>query len=513
MSSATIITTLLYFLLFTFTCFLFKHFLHPKQKNINHKKPPGPPTLPIIGNLHLLGKLPHRTLQSLSKKYGPIMSLQLGQVPTIIISSSKAAESFLKTHDIKFASRPKIQGTELITYGSKGLAFSKYGPYWRSVRKLCTLKLLSASKVEMFGSIRKEKLDVLIKSLEKAALVSEVVNVSEVVENLIEDIVYKMILGRSKYDQFDLKRVVQDVLALVGAFNLADYVPWLGVFDLQGLTRACKETGKAIDEVLEVILTEHEQTTNVDKNRHEDFVDILLTFMHQTIDLENEENHFIDRTNIKAILLDLTVAAIDTSATVIEWALSELLRHPRVMKILQDEIQNEVGNERMIEEKDLENLSYLEMVVHETLRLYPVAPLLLPRECRESVTIDGYFIKEKTRVIVNAWAIGRDSNVWSENAEEFYPERFIGKKMNYQGQEFESLPFGSGRRRCPGIQSGLVTVKLVIAQLVHCFDWELPYNISPSNLNMEEKFGLTIPRAQHLHVIPTYRLACDDRVE
>jgi cytochrome P450 len=259
--------------------------------------------------------------------------------------------------------------------------------------------------------------------------------------------------------------------------------------------------------VLEVIMTEHEQAINVDKNRHEDFVDILLAIMHQRIDHENEQNLVIDRTNVKAILLDMIVAANDTSATSIEWILSELLRHPRVMKILQEEIQNEVGNKRMVEEKDLKKFNYLDMVIDETLRLHPVGPLLLPRECRESITIDGYFIKENTRVIVNAWAIGRDPNVWSENAEEFYPERFINKKINYQGQDFESIPFGSGRRRCPGIQLGLTTIKLVIAQLVHCFNWELPCNISPSNLNMDEKFGLSMPRAQHLHVILRYRLA------
>ncbi|CAJ2652518.1 unnamed protein product [Trifolium pratense] len=502
-------STIFAFLLFTFTFsyFSFKLLLHPKQKTTNQKKPPGPPTLPIIGNLHQLGTLPHRTLQSLSKKYGPIMSLQLGQVPAIVISSSKAAESFLKTHDINFASRPRIQGSELMSYGSKGIAFCEYGPYWRSVRKFCTLKLFSTSKVEMFGPIRKEELDVLVKSLEKASLVGEVVNVSEVVENLIEDIVYKMILGRSKYEQFDLKKLVQEGLILIGAFNLADYVPWLGVFDLQGLTRACKKVSKSLDELLELIITEHEQATNVHKNRHEDFVDILVSIMHQSIDHENEQNLVIDRTNVKAILLDMIVAAIDTSATSIEWILSELLRHPRVMKNLQDEIQNEVGNKRMVEEKDLKKFNYLDMVIDETLRLYPVAPLLVPRECRERITIDDYFIKEKTRLIVNAWAIGRDPNVWSENAEEFYPERFIDKKMNYQGQEFESIPFGSGRRRCPGIQLGLITVKFVIAQLVHCFNWQLPYNISPSNLNMEEKFGLTIPRAQHLQAIPSYRLA------
>ena len=255
-----------------------------------------------------------------------------------------------------------------------------------------------------------------------------------------------------------------------------------------------------------MILTEHEQTANVKKTHHKDFVDILLSIMHQTIDVEGEQNIVIDRSNIKAILPNLIVASIDTFATSIERALSELLRHPRAMKILQDEIQNEVGNKRMVEEKDLKKLNYLDMVVDETLRLYLVAPLLVPRECIENITIDGYFIKKKTRIMVNVCAIGRDPNVWSENTEEFYPERFTEEKMNYHGQEFESLPLDSGHRRCLGIQLGLTTVKLVIAQFVHCFNWELPHDISPSNLNMEEKFGLIIPRAQDLHAIPSYRL-------
>ncbi|CAK8537675.1 unnamed protein product [Lathyrus sativus] len=508
MSYATIVSFLLF--TFTFTYLSFNFFLHPKQK---HKKPPGPSTLPIIGNLHLLGKLPHRTLQSLSKKYGPIMSMQLGQVPTVVISSSKAAELFLKTHDIVFANRPNIQASKLMSYGSKGVGFTEYGPYWRSMKKLCTLKLLSASKVDMFAPIRKHELDVLVKSLKKAALVGEVVNVSEAVETSIEDIMYKMILGRSKYEQFDLKRLAKQAMHLMGAFNVADYVTWLGLLDLQGITRACKKTSRELDEVLEVIITDHENATNVDQPHREDFVDILLSTMHQNVDLENEQNHVTNRTNIKAVLVDMILAGIDTSSTVIEWLLSELLRNPRVMKNLQDEIQNEVGFMRMVEEKDLKKFSYLDMVVDEILRLYPVGPLLIPRECIENITVDGYFIREKTRVIVNAWAIGRDHDVWSQNAEEFYPERFIDKKMNFYGQEFECIPFGSGRRRCPGIHLGLVTVKLAIAQLVHCFDWKLPHNITPSDLNMEEKFGLSIPRAQHLFAIPSYRLASDEEFE
>jgi hypothetical protein len=157
------------------------------------------------------------------------MSLQLGQIPTIIISSSEAAESFLKTHDIVFASRSKVQASLIMSYGSKGFTFSEYGPYWRSMRKLCTLKLLSASKVEMFAPIRQEELGALVMSLEKTAMLGEVVNVSEVVE----DIMYKMIFGKNKCEQFGLKKLVQEGMALVGAFNLADYVSWLGPFDFQ----------------------------------------------------------------------------------------------------------------------------------------------------------------------------------------------------------------------------------------------------------------------------------------
>ncbi|KAJ1376178.1 Cytochrome P450 [Sesbania bispinosa] len=215
-----------------------------------------------MGNLHMLGSLPHRSLQSLSKKYGPIMFLQLGQVPTIVVSSSQAAELFLKTHDVVFASRPKIQACELLLYGSKGLAFSEYGPYWRNMKKLCTLQLLTTSKIELFAPIRREELALVVKSLEKAAAVCQVVNLSDIVENLIEDIMYKMMLGRNRYDQFDLKRLVREALTMEGVFNLADYVPWLGPFDLQGFTRDCKKISKELDEILEMIITEHEQDAN-----------------------------------------------------------------------------------------------------------------------------------------------------------------------------------------------------------------------------------------------------------
>ena len=267
-----------------------------------------------------------------------------------------------------------------------------------------------------------------------------------------------------------------------------------------------KKVAKAMDKAFEKIIMEHEQEQQ--GNRHKDFVDVLLSLMNQPMNPQDEHVYIMDRTNIKAILLDMISAAFDTSAASIEWTFSELLRNPRVMKKLQDELESVVGMERMVEEEDLGKLVYLDMVMKESFRLHPVAPLLVPHESVEDIIIEGYYIPKKSRIIVNTWAIGRDPNVWSENVEEFYPERFIGSNniVELKGHDFRLLPFGSGRRGCPGMQLGLVIVRFVLAQLVHCFNWELPSGTEAKDLEMTEKFGLSVWRANHLLAKPTYRL-------
>ncbi|KAA8541199.1 hypothetical protein F0562_025194 [Nyssa sinensis] len=191
----------------------------------------------------MLDKLPHRTLQELAKKCGPLMSMRLGYVPTIVISSPQAAELFLKTHDTVFASRPKVQAVDYLSYDTKGMAFAKYGPYWRNVRKFCTHELLSAAKIDSFKAMRREELESLVQSLMEAAKAHEVVDISEKVAGLIEDMTYRMLFGRNKDDRFDLKSIVHQALSLVAAPNLADYVPFLGTFDLQVRFHASSNMG------------------------------------------------------------------------------------------------------------------------------------------------------------------------------------------------------------------------------------------------------------------------------
>ncbi|QHO01080.1 Cytochrome P450 [Arachis hypogaea] len=230
--------------------------------------------------------------------------------------------------------------------------------------------------------------------------------------------------------------------------------------------------------------------------------------MNQPVDPRDEQSQVMDRTNIKALLLDSIAGSFETSATVIIWVLSELLKHPRVMRNLQDELISGVGLNKFVQETHLANLSYLDIVIKETLRLHPPGAIVT-RESTKDAMVNGYRIREKTLIIINLWAIGRDPKAWSNNAEEYYPERFITNNRDYRGYNFEFIPFGAGSRICPGIHLGLTTVKLVVAQLVHCFNWELPWNMTPDELDMNEKYGLSSPRAKNLLAVPTYRLTCE----
>ncbi|KAJ8539315.1 hypothetical protein K7X08_013567 [Anisodus acutangulus] len=471
--------------------------------NIQKRKryPPGPKGLPILGHLHLLGKNPHKDLQKLAKKHGPIMYMRLGLVPTIVASSADAAEKVLKTYDHIFASRPHNEACYYLAYGQKNLIFAKHGTYWRNMRKLTTVHLLSNQKTNSFQSMRRKQVELMIESLKKEARDCLVVDLSAKVASLNADITCLMVFGK-KYMDEDLdkrgfKAVIQEVVHLVAKPNLGDFFPYLGVIDLQGLTRRLKDLSKVFDEFLEKIIDEHVQSH--DQNQSKDFVDTMLDIMQ----LGEAEFQF-DRTHIKAVLLDMLVAAMDTSATTVEWILTELLRQPHVMKKLQKELEEVVGLERMIKESDLENLKYLDMVVKEGMRLHSVVPLV-PHEAMEDCVVDSFHIQKGSRIVINFYAIQRDPNIWPE-PDMFLPERFVGSSIDVRGRDFQLLPFSSGRRSCPGMQLGIILVRLFVAQLVHCFDWELPNGMNPCDLDIDEQFGMVTSREKPLMAIPTYRL-------
>ncbi|XP_027076839.1 cytochrome P450 71AU50-like [Coffea arabica] len=478
--------------------------LNSLLRKSKQKLPPSPRGLPILGHLHLLGINPHQDLHKLSKQHGPIMHLRFGFVSNIIVSSPHAAEQFLKTHDLVFATRPPHEAAKYIGFGQRNLSFGQYGPYWRNMRKLCTLNLLNSPKISSFQSMRREELGLFLESLKGVALNHDVVDISAEVAALNANMSCLMVFGKKyadkEFDERGFKAVMKEAMQLAATPNLGDYYPYLGVLDLQGLTRRMKAVGKVFDEFFEKIIDEHEQSANKVRQA-DDFVYTMLALMKS-----GETEFQFDRPHIKAILLDMLAGSMDTSATTVEWTLAELLKNPRVMKKLQQELNEKVGLDRMVEESDLDNLQYLDMVVKEALRLHPVAPLLIPHAAREDCTVDGFHIPKDSRVIINVWTIGRDPNAWSD-PEKFIPERFVGNNIDVKGHDFQLLPFGSGRRGCPGTQLGLTVVRLLVAQLVHCFNWKLPNGMLPSELDMTEEFGLVVTRAKHLVAVPTYRLS------
>ncbi|XP_047971037.1 cytochrome P450 71AU50-like [Salvia hispanica] len=474
-----------------------------RRRKKTRRLPPGPKGIPILGNLHMLGKNPHQDLHRIAKDHGPIMHMQFGFVPNIIVSSPQAAELFLKTHDLVFASRPPHEASKYLSWDQRNLVFGPYSPYWRNMRKLCTLELLSTLKINSFQPMRREELGLFVESLKEASKLNSTVDLSAKVASLTAEMSCRMVFGK-KYDDKDIddrgfKAVIQETMKLGAVPNLGDYFPFLGILDLQGLTRKMKALEKVFDVFFDKVIEDHVRAGDRPEQA-KDIVDTMMSIMQS-----GECEFQFDRCNIKAMMLDLLIGSMDTAAATIEWTLSELLRNPKVMKKLQKELEQVVGLKRIVEETDLNKLEYLNMVVKESFRLHPVAPLLIPHYSMEHIKVNGYDIPKESRILINTYAIGRDPKVWTD-PEMFVPERFSGSDIDVWGQHFQLLPFGSGRRGCPGIQLGLIQVRLIVSQLVHCFDWQLPNDMSPKELDMDEEFGLIVSRVNHLMAIPTLRL-------
>ncbi|KAK7363846.1 hypothetical protein VNO77_06005 [Canavalia gladiata] len=476
-----------------------------KAKSV-HKLPPGPWKLPIIGNMHQLvaaaSSLPHHALKELAQKYGPLMHLQLGEISAVIASSPSMAQEIMKTHDLAFAQRPGCLCSDIMAYGSMDIAFAPYGDYWRQMRKICTLELLSAKKVQSFSHIREEEVAKLIEKIQSSA--GALINVTTMLNSFISTVVSRAAFGNITEDHEEFILLVGKAIEVADGFDFADMFPSFKPLHLiTGLKPKLDKLHGKIDKILEKIIKENQakQTTRTDEDmgeeKNENLVEVLLRVQHSG-HLETP----ITTNNIKAVIWDIFAAGTDTSAKVLEWAMSEMMRNPRAMEKAQAEIRQSLRTKETIQESDLGELGYLKAVIRETLRLHPPLPLLLPRECREACRIDGYDLPTKTKVIVNAWAVGRDPEHWHD-AESFIPERFHGTSIDFKGTNFEYIPFGAGRRMCPGLLFGLANVEFALAKLLYHFNWELPEGMKPEELDMDEAFGAVAGRKNSLHLIPT----------
>ncbi|GFZ11993.1 cytochrome P450, family 71, subfamily B, polypeptide 25 [Actinidia rufa] len=346
-----------------------------------------------------------------------------------------------------------------------------------SIRSLCVVHLLSNKRVLSFRTVREEETTLMIDKIKQSysSLPSSVVNLTELFMSLTNNVVCRVALGRKYGGEVRFKELLGEFVEYLGFFDVGDYIPWLWwVNKINGLYDRVERVAKELDDFIESVVEEHERGGR--EGGHEDFVDVLLQVQRENMSSGSP----IHRESVKALILDMFSAGTDSTASVLEWVLAELLGHPLILKKLQN----------------------------ETLRLHPPV-LLVPRESMRDTQVMGYDIAARTQVFTNVWTIGRDPSLWAR-PDEFWPERFMDGLVDFKGHDFEFIPFGAGRRGCPGIQFVVSVDELALANLVGNFDFSLPVG---EELDMSEAAGLTVHKKTALLAVCDSSLGKNNRKE
>uniref|UniRef100_I1NLI3 Cytochrome P450 n=1 Tax=Oryza glaberrima TaxID=4538 RepID=I1NLI3_ORYGL len=363
---------------------------------------------------------------------------------------------------------------ERLLYGGRDVAFAPYGEYWRQARRICVVHLLSARRVLSFRRVREEEAAALVARVRAAA--GGAVDLVEHLTAYSNTVVSRAVFGdesaRGLYGDVDrgraLRKLFDDFVELLGQEPMGELLPWLGWVDaVRGLDGKVQRTFEALDSILEKVIDDHrhrrrEVGRQMDDDSgggggggHRDFVDVLLD-VNET-DKDDAGVH-LGTIEIK----DMFAAGTVTTTTAMEWAMAELITHREAMRKAQDEIREVVGVTGRVTEDHMDRLPYLKAMLKETLRLHPPNPLLVPHVPLADVEILDCTVPAHTRVFINAWTIGRDPTTWGEHAEKFMPERFLNNNLDYKGQDFELIPFGAGRRGCPGIRFVVPTIEMAL---------------------------------------------------
>ncbi|KAK7283329.1 hypothetical protein RIF29_12771 [Crotalaria pallida] len=456
---------------------------------------------------------------ALADKYGPIFTIKLGSRRAVVLSNWKVAKECFTTNDLAASSRPRLVAVQQMCYDQAMFAFAPHGPYWREMRKIATLELLSNRRIDLLSHVRVFEVEASIKELfklwndKKSDSSGQIkVEMMQWFGELTLNVVLRIIAGR-RYCGADVPEANQEeaqrclkamrgFFHLMGLFVVGDSIPWLRWLDIGGHEKAMKETARELDIMLGEWLEEHRhKRASGEVTMDQDFTDVMLSVLDGTQDFAGYDTDTI----IKATTSILISAGIDTSTATLTWAMCLLLNNPSAMREAQKELDIQVGKERTVKESDICNLVYIQAIVKETLRLNPAAPLSGPREFRDDCIIDGYHIQKGTRLITNLWKIQTDPSIWSDPLD-FKPERFLitHKDVDVRGNNFELMPFGSGRRACPGISFALPTIHLALASLLQSFEISKP---SDEPIDMTEIFGLTNMKATPLDVLIKPRIS------
>ncbi|KAK9266576.1 hypothetical protein L1049_021626 [Liquidambar formosana] len=494
---------LLLLFLFCLPIFLFyiRRFLQPSQTT---KLPPGPTGLPIIGSLLELGSQPHESLSKLAKIHGPLMALRLGSITTVVASSPEMAKQILHKHDQSFSNRTIPDVINAMPNREGTLAWIPGDQRWRNLRRICNTQMFSNHRLDSLQHLRCEKVQQLVAHIKRRCVSGDPVDIGRLVFatslNLISNTILSIDIVDQKFESAqEFKDLVWRIMEDAGKPNISDYFPMLRRFDLQGVRRHIQPAYRRLHEIIDDIVDKRMESRALDKtSRKGDFLDVLL-------DQCEEDGSNFNHQKIKSLILELFYAGGDTSSITTEWAMTELLRNPNALQKARKELVETIGTEQSVKESDIHRLPYLQAVVKETMRLHPAGPLLLPFKAQNDVEVCGFTIPKDSQVLVNAWAIARDPKYW-EDPLLFSPERFLGSKIDFRGQDFEFIPFGAGRRICPGMALAVRMISLMLASIIHPFNWKLPKGTNPENIDMTEQFGVTLKKTVPLLAIPLGKL-------
>ncbi|EXC17810.1 Cytochrome P450 76C4 [Morus notabilis] len=474
------------------------HSITRPNPNISGKLPPGPKPLPVIGNLHQLGDKPHKSLSRLAQLHGPLMSLKLGQVTAIVVSSPAMAKEVLQTHDQHLSNRTIPDALHILGHQHTGLPWIPVSNHWRTLRKICNTQLFAVKVLDTNQELRRRKVRELFEGVRRSGSAGESVDIGSeaftTTLNLLSNTIFSVDLADPKSELArEFKEVAWGIMKEAGTPNLGDYFPLLRKIDPQGIRRRMTVHFERILSLLDGMINQRLRVRESSGVVHGDVLDTLLNIIE-------EKTEDINRHQVLHFLLVLFVAGTDTTASTFQWAMAELLRNPEVLSKARAELNQIIGKGKQVEESDIARLPYLQAVVKETFRLHPVVPLLLPRRAETDVEIGGFKIPKGAQIMVNAWAIGRDSGTW-EDPNEFKPERFLGSEIDVRGRSFELIPFGAGRRICPGLPLAIRMLHLMLGTLIHSFDWKLEDD--KKDVDMDDKFGITLEMARPLRAVPS----------
>ncbi|KAI3522078.1 hypothetical protein L1887_11557 [Cichorium endivia] len=495
-------------------------YLWPVLKTGKNRAPPeAGGAWPIVGHINLFrgsSDLPHRALAAMAAKYGPIFTVRLGIHKVLVVHSWQIAKEIFTTHDAIISNRPKYLASKILGYNYAMFGFAPYGPYWREMRRIISFELLSSRRLDQLKHVRVFELESSIKNLNELWREKRDDNGKVKVEmkkwfgEFNMNVILRMVAGKRYSGATDVeeekemsrcREVMRKFFHFLGFVVVGDTLPFLGWLDLGGHEKAMKRVAQEIDIMAGKWLDEHRRKRNYEEAFEEkDFMDVMISTVEK-----GGLGKFDADTIIKSACMVLIASSADTTTVMLTWMLSLLLNNPHSLRKAQEEIDKIVGKDRQVNESDITNLVYLQAIVKETLRLYPAGRLGGMREFTEDCTVAGYHVPKGTWLMVNLWKLQQDPEIWS-NPSEFRPERFLAenhKHIDVKGAHFELIPFGAGRRACPGTVLGLQMLHLVLATLLQNFNISTPDN---EPIDMAETAGLTNAKVSPLEVLIAPRI-------